>query len=105
MAKSEARNLLVFSHYPTDYYAGGAPEFLDALRTQEKNITFFGGHRHSVDQWSTESIAPNSNWLVGGGGGWSCDSASQGFVIGQVMWDYSVKTFPVLVDAPSCCKS
>mmetsp|Transcript_65974 Transcript_65974/g.190317 ORF Transcript_65974/g.190317 Transcript_65974/m.190317 type:complete len:451 (+) Transcript_65974:61-1413(+) len=103
MSKTTARNLIVFSHYPTDYYWVAAPEFLDALRTPARNITFFGGHRHSTDQWSVASIAPNNAWLVGGGGGWSCDSGTQGFVVGQVMSDLSVKTSPVIVDRESCC--
>merc|ERR1712217_424708 len=104
IGKSDAKNLLVFSHYPTDYFIGGAPDFLDALRNKSKHdIMFFGGHRHSTDTWSTCSIEPNTNWLVGGGGGWSCDSDDQGFVVGEIQEDYSVNTYSVLVDKEVCC--
>jgi len=104
MGKSQARNLLVFSHYPTDYFMGGAPDFLNGLRDRSNhNITFFGGHRHSTDQWSTCDISPNTNWLVGGGGGWSCDSDDQGFVVGEIQEDYTVVTYSVLVDKEICC--
>lgn len=102
MAKSIAKSMIVFSHYPTDYFTA-APEFMEALRSPARNITYFGGHRHSTDQTSTASIAPNTNWLVGGGGGWSCDTTSQGFVVGEILLDGSVKTWRVIVDAPTCC--
>jgi len=102
--KSKAKNHLVFSHYPTDYFLGGAPEFLDGLRDNSKHdIVYFGGHRHSTDQWSTASIEPNQNWVVGGGGGYSCDSDNQGFVVGEINEDYSIKTYPVYVDKELCC--
>jgi len=104
-AQSQAKNLLVFSHYPTDYFIGGAPEFLDGLRNKTAHdITYFGGHRHSTDTWSTCSIEPNVNWLVGGGGGWSCDSDDQGFVVGEIQGDYTIQTYPVYVDKEVCCR-
>lgn len=78
MASSNASNMLVFSHYPTDYL-WPYPEVLSNLSSAtrpgglERQVTFFGGHRHNVDQASTTSISPGVSWLVGGGGGWSCD--------------------------------
>jgi len=101
---SKAKNLLVFSHYPTDYFTGGAPWLLDGFRNKTNHdIFYFGGHRHSTDTWSTCSIAPNVNWLVGGGGGYSCDSDDQGFVVGEIHANYSVETYAVLVDKEVCC--
>jgi len=102
--ESTAKSLVVFSHYPTDYLTG-APDLLEALMDNSRhNITYFGGHRHSVDNTSTLSIEPNKNWLVGGGGGFSCDSEKQGFVVGEIWGDSSVTTYPVLVDF-KCCSS
>lgn len=102
-ANSSAPNLLVFSHYPTDYF-WAAPEFLGALRDSSKHhIEYFGGHRHNVDQKSTTSIWPNNNWLVGGGGGYGCDGEEQGFLVGEVGSDFHITTYPVLVDYRLCC--
>merc|ERR1712187_239003 len=102
--RSKARNLLVFSHYPTDYFTS-APEFIAALSNNSKhNIMYFGGHRHNVDKTSTTSAAPNENWLVGGGGGWSCDGGAQGFLVGEISADYELTTYPVLVDKQMCCR-
>lgn len=105
MAASEAGNLLVFSHYPTDYF-WGHPQFLDELRNASSHhVEYFGGHRHNVDQRSTTSTAPNNNWLVGGGGGWGCEGygEEQGFVVGEIGADGNVTTYPVLVDFNICC--
>jgi hypothetical protein len=105
---SNARNLVVFSHYPTDYL-WSVPELLADLRSSvtadggARHIEYFGGHRHNVDQWSTTSIFPNSNWLVGGGGGWSCEGNMQGFVVGEISHEYELKTYSVLVDVSLCC--
>lgn len=109
-SESSARNLLVFSHYPTDYY-WSRPEFLDALsNASTHHVEFFGGHRHNTDQGSTTSISPNNNWLVGGGGGWSCDPpdvegvpVQQGFVVGKIHADSHVTTHGVFVDSAICC--
>lgn len=102
-SKSAAKNLLVFSHYPTDYFTS-RPEFLQGLGDASKHdILYFGGHRHNIDQTSTASIAPNVNWLVGGGGGWSCDGQNQGFLVGEIGMD-KISTYPVLVDAAVCCR-
>eukprot|EP00930_Biecheleria_cincta_P045628 TRINITY_DN31448_c0_g1_i1.p1 TRINITY_DN31448_c0_g1~~TRINITY_DN31448_c0_g1_i1.p1 ORF type:complete len:438 (+),score=55.13 TRINITY_DN31448_c0_g1_i1:50-1363(+) len=81
--KSSQPNLVVFSHYPTDYFHGARAEVLDALRDGSKQITYFGGHRHVTDHSGT-SIAPNTNWVVGGCGGWSCDGSDQGFVVAEI---------------------
>ncbi|CAE7027982.1 ACP5 [Symbiodinium natans] len=108
METSNASNLLVFSHYPTDYL-WGMPEVLGNLSNGTRpgglprHVEYFGGHRHNVDQESTTSIYPNNNWLVGGGGGWSCDGREQGFVVGEILSDGSIVTRPVLVDYCSCC--
>jgi len=102
---SSRENLLVFSHYPTDYF-WGAPDFLDALRDDSRHhIEYFGGHRHNVDQRSTTSIAPNNNWLVGGGGGWGCEGygTEQGFVVGEIASNFTITTYSVLVNYSLCC--
>jgi len=102
--KTTAKNLLVFSHYPTDYF-GGYPDFLKKLRDNRRHtINYFGGHRHNVDQGGT-SISPNKHWLVGGGGGWGCDGRSQGFVVGHIETDGSITTYSQLVDAHQCCSN
>jgi hypothetical protein len=109
--KSKARNLLVFSHYPTDYlWAAWDPwKLIDDLKVNHtadgspRHVEYFGGHRHNVDQDSTRSIWPNSNWLVGGGGGWSCDGANQGFVVGEIKDDFQLVTYSQIVDWNMCC--
>mmetsp|Transcript_111346 Transcript_111346/g.278794 ORF Transcript_111346/g.278794 Transcript_111346/m.278794 type:complete len:416 (+) Transcript_111346:61-1308(+) len=100
--ESTAKNLLVFSHYPTDYF-GTAPHFMEGLRDASKRIVYFGGHRHDVDQSTTAPIHPNVNWLVGGGGGWSCDGGNQGFVVGEISDSFEVHTYSVLVSKDTCC--
>jgi hypothetical protein len=101
MERSSAKNLLVFSHYPTDYFAR-LPFFLSQLRNATRHhVEYFGGHRHSVSDTTTASTAPNHNWLVGGGGGWGCDSPSQGFVVGEIAMNGVLRTYEVLVDG--CC--
>ncbi|CAJ1387273.1 unnamed protein product [Effrenium voratum] len=108
MENSNASNMLVFSHYPTDYF-WAYPEVLgnlsEAVRPGglERHVEYFGGHRHNVDQESTTSIKPSNSWLVGGGGGWSCDGRQQGFLVGEIFDDGSMTTRPVLVDYCSCC--
>ncbi|CAK9067161.1 unnamed protein product [Durusdinium trenchii] len=108
MEMSNASNLLVFSHYPTDYF-WAYPDVIGNLSGAkrpgglERHVEYFGGHRHNVDQTSTTSIAPKNNWLVGGGGGWSCDGREQGFLVGEIFDDGSVVTRPVLVDYCACC--
>jgi hypothetical protein len=103
MQKSTAKNMVVFSHYPTDYF-WEKEEFLAALRNNsQRHIEFFGGHRHNVDNTSTISIEPNSNWLVGGGGGWGCDGDQQGFIVGEMRTGEKTTTRPVLLEDPSVC--
>lgn len=108
MNASQAKNVVVFSHYPTDYL-WGAGDMMDKMKSPlapggtPRHVEYFGGHRHNVDQTSTASIAPNNNWLVGGGGGWSCDGGSQGFVVGEISKGAELKTYPVLVDYDTCC--
>jgi hypothetical protein len=106
---TKAKNLLVFSHYPTDYFwdtssGDSSSDFLARLSDASKyHVEFFGGHRHNVDQSSVASISPNSAWLTGGGGGWSCDGSEQGFVVGEIASDGTMTTRSVLVDAGQCC--
>jgi len=102
-------NLIVFSHYPTDYFRD-APSFTDALKTPKKKLHYFGGHRHNTDNTSTFDITPNVNWLVGGGGGWSCDpngdwaGCKQGFMVGEIDLDGTISVYPVIIDKMECCK-
>lgn len=126
--KSTASKWLVFSHYPSDYFPGGwnesiplewwSPSWLN-LAAEERpqtlmnflpelsnvsrsSIVYFGGHCHNVDQRTVASISPHTSWLSGGGGGWSTDGEQQGFVVGEIMEDGEVKTYPVLVDYADC---
>jgi hypothetical protein len=101
MERSLAKNLLVFSHYPTDYFVR-LPGFLSSLSNASRHhVEYFGGHRHSVSDTTTASTAPNHNWLVGGGGGWGCDGPFQGFVVGEIAMNGVLRTYEVLVDG--CC--
>ena len=108
MEVSNASNLIVFSHYPTDYF-WAYPDVLGNLSRAtrpgglERHVEYFGGHRHNVDQTSTTDISPNNNWLVGGGGGWSCDGSDQGFLVGKLFDDGRIETRPVLVNRCACC--
>jgi hypothetical protein len=100
---STAKSLLVFSHYPTDYYIWkNEPEFILQLNRTRQRITYYGGHRHNVDDTSTFSISPNVNWLCGGGGGWGCDDPQQGIMVGFVE-NGIITTQPQLVPTSSCC--
>jgi len=99
---SKAKNLLVFSHYPTDFF-DSAPDFLEGLKDPSKNITYFGGHIHNTEKGTTKPIDPNVAWLVGGGGGWGCHGGRQGFVVGQVSKQHKVHTHSVIVPKKACC--
>jgi len=104
-AATSAKNLLVFSHYPMDFFTAAAPEFLDQLKDNSRySLFYFGGHRHNVDNSTTASILPNVNWLVGGGGGWSCDGSDQGFLVGEIGEDFGIHTYPVFVEKGLCCQ-
>jgi hypothetical protein len=100
---SKQKSLVIFSHYPTDYLRT-APKFLETLRDNSKyDITYYGAHRQTTDQ-SGVSIEPNTNWVVGGGGGDKCDLTSQqGFVVGEIWGDSSITSTPVYVDNSMCC--
>jgi len=108
-AASAQKNLLVFSHYPTDYFwdhtsGDASADFISDLSdASTHHIEYFGGHRHNVDQTSTASIAPNNNWLSGGGGGWGCDGSQQGFVLVEIAADGTMTSKPLLVDQGQCC--
>lgn len=100
---STRSNLIVFSHYPTDYFTS-VPEFLDQLRPRKpgRTVAYFSGHRHNTDQTSTFKTGPH-DWLVGGGGGWSCDGLEQGFVVATIDENFQLKTHPVLMNPYTCC--
>jgi len=101
--ESKMKNMLVFSHYPTDYFHS-EPWFLQELSdASSRDIFYFGGHRHNTDNTTTTPITPNVNWVVGGGGGWSCDGPQQGFVVGEIGLDAKIATYPVFVDKSTCC--
>jgi len=102
-ARSRQKSMVVFSHYPTEHFRA-APTFLDALKDNSaRDITYFGAHRRTTDQ-SGVSIEPNTNWVVGGGGGDTCDSRKQGFVVGEIWGDSSITVTPSYVDAELCCR-
>lgn len=100
---SSASSLLVFSHYPTDYFVGVNPDYLSWLNRPGKKIYYFGGHRHNVDDTSTHSISPNINWLSGGGGGWGCDGVQQGFLGGWIEDGGWITIEPQIVSPGECC--
>jgi len=111
VAANRGGNLLVVSHYPTDFLLGRRPGGIDTiglLRSHETRISYFGGHRHATAAHEsgyagTASIAPNRNWLTGGGGGWACDG-QQGFLVGEIMADgRAVNVETVLIDDARCC--
>mmetsp|Transcript_131083 Transcript_131083/g.261555 ORF Transcript_131083/g.261555 Transcript_131083/m.261555 type:complete len:643 (+) Transcript_131083:121-2049(+) len=108
--QSTAKNLLIFSHYPVDHFqmrnvADESAHFLDTLIASKTHIEYFGGHRHNVDQTilGNSSIAPHNFWLSGGGGGWSCDGSSQGFVVGEIFKDGFIFTRSVIKSFTECC--
>ena len=83
------KHVIVFSHYPTNYFQfggvykeHGSPGILQQLRRSDVKITYFGAHVH-LTEGPKHGIAPNVEWVVGGGGGWSCDG-EQGVVTGDV---------------------
>jgi hypothetical protein len=100
---SKQKSLVVFSHYPTDYFEA-VPRFLETLKDNSSHgITYFGAHRQATDQSGT-SIEPNTNWVVGGGGGDICErNSKQGFVFGEIWGDSSITVTPVYVDSGVCC--
>jgi len=81
-------NVIVFTHYPQEYllWGGvlgehGSPGILDQLKRTDVTITFFSAHVHVTE--GPKELGPNVEWVVGGGGGWSCDG-EQGVVTGDV---------------------
>jgi len=100
--ESEAKTFITFSHYPVDYL-GPQPKFLKLLKDNSKHdIVYFGGHRHATSS-SGPAIAPNTAWLVGGGGGYGCDGSQQGYVKGFIYADGTVTTEEQLVPTGDCC--
>mmetsp|Transcript_87440 Transcript_87440/g.182998 ORF Transcript_87440/g.182998 Transcript_87440/m.182998 type:complete len:510 (-) Transcript_87440:145-1674(-) len=100
---STSKSMLVFSHYPTDYFNIHKPDFLDDLRDGKRNVLYVGGHRHNLDDVSVTQITPGKSWLVGGGGGWSCDGGDQGFLQVEIGLDYSLKSTPIYYPKDQCC--
>jgi len=96
---SGRRNFVIFSHYPTDMLPY---ELVGGMRWDKRRILYVGGHRHSTDNTSTIDIGPGESWVVGGGGGWSCDG-NQGFLVGQIDADGNMGTFPIFVENNICC--
>eukprot|EP00930_Biecheleria_cincta_P088455 TRINITY_DN7769_c0_g1_i3.p1 TRINITY_DN7769_c0_g1~~TRINITY_DN7769_c0_g1_i3.p1 ORF type:complete len:396 (+),score=65.91 TRINITY_DN7769_c0_g1_i3:22-1209(+) len=135
VAASNASNWVVFSHYPTDYFPRAQtntsmpvdenwppswfklevsreelPDRFHSFLTELSNasrsgIVYFGGHRHNVDQSSTASTAPQTNWLVGGGGGWGTEAYGdqQGFVVGEISDSGQITTRAVTVNFNEFC--
>lgn len=105
-------NALFFLHVSSkvssvseDYFQS-VPKFLNQLRPGHgkpgQSVAYFSGHRHNTDQTSTFRTGPH-DWLVGGGGGWSCDGLEQGFVVVTIDEDYQLKTHPVLMNPYTSC--
>ena len=70
--ESTAKTLVVFSHYPVDYL-GPQAELLSLLGDNSKhNILYFRRITVTTLTRLVPSIAPNEQWLVGGGGGVRC---------------------------------
>lgn len=103
LQNSSAKNFVTFSHYPSDFF-GHDPAFLNQLRWPGPNrsMAYFGGHRHNTDQRSTARTGPH-DWLVGGGGGWSCDGHEQGFLVAEIDQEFNLRTYSVLVPPSVCC--
>lgn len=102
LKESHAKNFVTFSHYPSDFFWRN-PAFLNQLRSTSKhNMSYFGGHRHNTDQTSTAKTGPH-DWLVGGGGGWSCDGMEQGFVVVEIDQAFDIRTYSVIAPASVCC--
>jgi len=109
------------SHYPTDYLNGAgvwirnAPGssqghdvyFMQMLSHPQVKIVYFGAHRHTTDNTTVLPTGTNPNWVVGGGGGWSCDGTAtnnQGVVVGELLSDGSIENMRLLtVPRSQCC--
>ena len=84
-------NLIIVTHYPINYIHGGgvkgervdSGEWMRLLRRTDLKITYLGAHVHVTEKHAS-SIAPHEEYVVGGGGGWSCDG-QQGIVVGDVL--------------------
>eukprot|EP00930_Biecheleria_cincta_P045065 TRINITY_DN31059_c0_g1_i1.p1 TRINITY_DN31059_c0_g1~~TRINITY_DN31059_c0_g1_i1.p1 ORF type:complete len:705 (-),score=81.47 TRINITY_DN31059_c0_g1_i1:25-2022(-) len=101
LRESPAKNFITFSHYPSDFFWRD-PAFLNRLRSTQRDMAYFGGHRHNTDQITTARTGPH-DWLVGGGGGWSCDGMQQGFVVVEIDQSFDIRSYPVIVPPSVCC--
>jgi predicted phosphodiesterase len=110
VANSQAKNLIVVTHYPTDFchQHQGCERFKDVLRKNAKgNLAYFTGHTHVTQPMQVRDPSvfqnPGNFWLSGGGGGWSTEG-DQGFVVGQIGLDGNLTTYPVLINSQACLR-
>jgi len=102
-------NVLIMNHYHTNYFGGSRYGFINALKGGAANgaqVWHFGGHTHFVQENYGQNIGSAKQWLVGGGGGWGCDGAAQGFTVGIIDRTNGKTTISMhseLVDHSACC--
>ena len=117
----KARTLIVASHFPTDFLDncgsyihkadGGENKmeyFNDLIATPEVNIVYYGAHRHSTENKTVHPTGRNPNYVVGGGGGWSCDEGqlgieNQGVVVAEIYPDGTIRNDFLTVPREKCC--
>merc|ERR1719356_1997095 len=112
MRKTKADNVLLFNHYPSNYFqSNNRRSFIDAVKQGPSNnakIFYFGGHTHNVEKNYGINTDPAEEWLVGGGGGWGCDGNNQGAVVGYIYKNsagrFTIKTESLLIPKSQCCK-
>lgn len=103
-AASAGKPVIVFSHYPSNYIAGDSL-IMNILKSSRVPLAYFGGHTHKVGQVQSPNLGANqkNNWIVGGGGGWACESSgNQGFVLGTIYSDGTISTEMKSVGRSGC---